>query len=81
MLVQHLLQLGRVHIISGGDDHSFDTLDEAGIAYFGAGHDLEEAMKPVYMDIDGKTVAFVAASRAEKNKMTPEATETTPGIL
>ena len=38
-------------------------------------------MKPVYMDIDGKTVAFVAASRAEKNKMTPEATETTPGIL
>ena len=29
----------------------------------------------------GKTVAFVAASRAEKNKMTPEATETTPGIL
>ena len=38
-------------------------------------------MKPIYMDIDGKTVAFVAASRAEKNKMTPEATETTPGIL
>lgn len=60
---------------------TFDTLDEAGILYFGAGHDLEEAMKPVYMDIDGKTVAFVAASRAEKNKMTPEATETTPGIL
>ena len=37
---------------------TFDTLDEAGILYFGAGHDLEEAMKPVYMDIDGKPIIY-----------------------
>lgn len=60
---------------------TFDTLDEAQIPYFGAGHDLAEAMQPVYMEVDGKTVAFVAASRAEKNIMTPEATEDSPGIL
>ncbi len=60
---------------------TFDTLEDAGIPYVGAGRNLEDAMKPYYMKIEGKTVAFVAASRAEKNKMTPQATETEPGIL
>lgn len=60
---------------------TFDTLEHAGIPYVGAGHNLTEAMQPVYMTVDGKTIAFVAASRAEKNKMTPQATETEPGIL
>lgn len=60
---------------------TLDVLDEAGIARMGAGRDLEEAMRPVYKQIDGKTVAFVAASRAEKNIMTPEASENVPGIL
>lgn len=60
---------------------TFTTLEEAGIPYVGAGHNLEEAMAPYYTEIDGKTIAIVAASRAEKNKMTPQATETEPGIL
>ena len=38
-------------------------------------------MEPYYTEIDGKIIAIVAASRAEKNKMTPQATETEPGIL
>ena len=33
------------------------------------------------MELDGKRVAFVAASRAEKFKMTPQATQDSPGIL
>ena len=60
---------------------TFQTLERANIAYFGAGKNLEEAMQPVYYEIDGKTIAFVGASRAEKYKMTPQATEDTPGIL
>ena len=60
---------------------TFTTLKDAGIDYFGAGENLEEAMKPVYYEIDGKTIAFVGASRAEKYKLTPQATETDPGIL
>lgn len=52
-----------------------------GIPYVGAGHDLAEAMSPVYLEADGVTIAYVAASRAEKYKMTPQATETEPGIL
>lgn len=60
---------------------TMDTLDKAEIPYVGAGHDIKEATEPVYMEIQGKTIAFVAASRAEKNKMTPKATDTDPGIL
>lgn len=60
---------------------TFTTLENAGIEYFGAGNNLEEAMDAVYYEIDGKTIAFVGASRAEKYKLTPQATETEPGIL
>ena len=60
---------------------TMDTLNSAGIEYVGAGKNLQEAMTPVYIEADGKTVAFVAASRAEKNIKTPQATETEPGIL
>lgn len=60
---------------------TFSVLEEAEIPYFGAGKNLEEAMSPLYLEVDGKTIALVGASRAEKNKMTPQATETEPGIL
>lgn len=60
---------------------TMDTLRNAGIDYVGAGHNLAEAKTPVYKTVQGKTIAFVAASRAEKNIMTPMATDTKPGIL
>lgn len=72
----HVYDYGRQALLD-----TLDTLDGAGIAYMGAGRNLEEAMAPVYVELDGKTVAFVAASRAEKNKMTPQATDEKPGIL
>lgn len=79
-----LALLANNHMYDYGKDAMLDTLDtlkNEGIEYFGAGANLEEAMKPVYVELGGKTVAFVAASRAEKNKMTPQATATAPGIL
>lgn len=72
----HVYDYGRQALLD-----TFTTLEEAGISYVGAGRNLEEAMQPVYMQIEGKTVAFVSASRAEKYKMTPQATEDSPGIL
>ena len=54
---------------------------DAGIPYVGAGRDLAAAQAPVYLQAGRLTVAYVAASRAEKFCMTPEATDTTPGIL
>lgn len=80
----NLVKLANNHVYDYGKQallDTFDTLEEAGISYMGAGRNLEEAMEPVYMELDGRTVAFVAASRAEKNKMTPQATENEPGIL
>lgn len=89
--VNILKEMG-VDIVSLANNHTYDygkesildtfaTLEDAGILYYGAGRNLEEAMKPVYFEIQGKKIAYVAASRAEKYKMTPQATENEPGIL
>jgi len=79
-----VVKLANNHVYDYGREALFDTfttLEDAGIAYMGAGRNLDEAMEPVYVELDGKTIAFVAASRAEKNKKTPQATEDSPGIL
>jgi hypothetical protein len=89
--VNILKELG-VDIVSLANNHSYDygkqslidtmaTLKQADILYYGAGHDLDEAMSPVYFEIQGKTIAYVAASRAEKYRLTPQANENSPGIL
>lgn len=76
--------LANNHVYDYGREAMLDTftvLEEAGIPYFGAGANLQRAMEPLYIEVDGKTIALVAASRAEKYKMTPQATDTEPGIL
>lgn len=89
--VEILKELG-VDIVSLANNHAYDygeqslvdtmaVLNQAGIKYVGAGHNIEEAMSPVYFEIQGKTIAYVAASRAEKYRLTPQATEDEPGIL
>lgn len=79
-----VVKLANNHVYDYGADalsDTFSTLDSAGISYIGAGKDLTEAMKPCYFEIDGKKIAFVAASRAEKYPMTPQAADSSPGIL
>ncbi len=79
-----LANLANNHVYDYGRDALIDTLDtltDAGISYVGAGHNLEEAMQPYYFEADGKTVAIVSASRAEKHRYTPQATPDRPGIL
>ena len=84
-------QLG-VDIVGLANNHCFDygadafadtltTLSDAGIAYVGAGADLEEAMTPRYFTVDGLTIGYVACTRAEKYILTPEAGEDSPGVL
>jgi len=76
--------LANNHVYDYGREAMLDTftvLEDAGIPYFGAGETLQRAMEPLYLEVDGKTIALVAASRAEKYKMTPQATDTEPGIL
>ncbi|WP_196229437.1 CapA family protein [Butyrivibrio fibrisolvens] len=79
-----IVGLANNHVYDYGEEAFLDTLvtlDNAGIPYVGAGRNIDEASSPVYMQLGDLTIAYVAASRAEKNKMTPEATATTPGIL
>lgn len=76
--------LANNHVYDYGKEALLDTfavLEDAKIPYFGAGRTLQDAMKPLYMEVEGRTVALVAASRAEKYQMTPQATEEEPGIL
>ena len=79
-----VVQLANNHVYDYGKEailDTFETLEDAGIPYVGAGRNLKEAVTPHYATIQGKTIAIVAASRAEKNPMTPQATESEPGIL
>lgn len=84
-------QLG-TDIVSLANNHCYDygkeafgdtlsTLASAGIDYIGAGADINEAEKPVYRIVNGRKIAFVAATRAEKYILTPEATQTSGGVL
>lgn len=62
-------------------EDTMQTLKEADIPYVGGGKNLEEAMRPQYFVTGGRTVAYVAATRAEKTRMTPGATEDSCGVL
>lgn len=81
-----------VNIVSLANNHAYDfgadafadtmrTLKEYEIATVGGGMNLEEAMQPVYYLVNGRKIAFVAATRAEKYRLTPQATETASGVL
>lgn len=59
----------------------FDAFDAVGIPYIGAGHDLEEAMRPYNVVINGYKFAILNGSRAEKYRLTPGATASEPGIF
>ena len=79
-----IVDLANNHCFDFGEEaflDTLDTLDSAGIQRMGGGRNIDEASKPVYYIIEGKKIAFVAATRAEKNIMTPEATASSPGVL
>ena len=80
----NLVTLANNHIYDYGKDAFLDALDaleEYDIPYVGAGRNIEEAKEPFYYIINGYKIAFVNATRAEKYILTPEATETTGGVL
>lgn len=81
-----IVSLANNHAYDHGIDallDTFDTLDEAGIAYVGAGHNIEEAMTPVYFIAGGMKIAVVSATQIERSLPpdTKEATEDAPGVL
>lgn len=79
-----IVSLANNHVYDYGPEAMLDTMEnlkKAGITYVGGGANFEEASRPVYTVKDDITVGYVAASRAEKYRLTPQATEHSPGIF
>lgn len=81
-----IVSLANNHAYDYGSDallDTFDTLTSYNVKYVGAGKNIAEAMTPQYFNINGNTVAIVAATQIERSLPpdTVEATETTPGVL
>lgn len=79
-----LVTLANNHVYDFGENAFLDTLDTLtnnDIPYVGAGRNIEEASRPYYFIANGYKIAFVNATRAEKFILTPEATDTTGGVL
>ncbi len=63
---------------------TFDTLDNAGIEYVGAGRNIDEASHPVYyITQSGMKIAIICATQIERlpNPDTREATATSAGVF
>ena len=79
-----LVTLANNHVYDFGKSAFLDMLeafDKYKIPHIGAGKNTSEAQIPYYFIINGYKIAFVNANRSEKFILTPEATETEPGVL
>lgn len=83
-----VLKAANIDAVSIANNHSLDyeydalfemlsALDGAGIKRAGAGRDLEEAIEPALLDINGKKAAFIAFT---DNEPAWEAGERKPGV-
>ena len=60
---------------------TIDALEEYGVDSAGAGRNIKEASEPFIYVINGRKIAVLCGSRAEKNRKTPTAGEDSPGIF
>lgn len=89
--VDHIKEMG-ADIVSLANNHAYDygadafadtlqTLQKANMPYIGGGKDAREAAKPFYFIVNGRKYAFSAATKAEKFILTPEAKESSSGVM
>jgi poly-gamma-glutamate synthesis protein (capsule biosynthesis protein) len=77
-----IVSIANNHLFDLGPEGAFnaiDALDRLGIKHCGAGRNLEEAKKPVVVEKDGQTFAFLAFSDTRLDYMY-EATNKEPGV-
>ncbi|MCR5273321.1 MAG: CapA family protein [Lachnospiraceae bacterium] len=78
-----IVTLANNHVLDFGAEallDTFDTLDQAGILYAGAGANAARAMEPQYIEANGINFGFLAASRVWP-LASWEATDTNPGCF
>ena len=78
--------LANNHVYDHGEQgalDTFDTLDEQGIPYIGAGRDIDDASQTAYCIANGTTIAILNATEIERyeNPDTREAGEDNPGVF
>lgn len=79
-----VVSIANNHAYDYGEDAFLDTikyLNEYGISSVGGGSNIEEASSAFYYITNGYKISFLSSSRAEKNIVTPGATETSSGIF
>lgn len=72
------------HIYDYGLEAFLDTIDaleEYGVDSAGAGRNIKDASEPFIYIINGRKIAVLCGSRAEKNRKTPTAGEDSPGVF
>lgn len=65
-------------------DDTFKTLRDVKMPYVGAGENIDEAIKPAYMKINGRTICIIGATQIEGSMSVPHtrpATETQNGVF
>ena len=73
-----------IFLFDYGKDAFLDAighLNEYNMPYIGAGRNISEASRPYYFVVNGYKIGFVNATRAEKFILTPEATDSNPGVF
>ena len=79
-----LVTLANNHVYDFGEEaflDMLDALDKYKIPHIGAGKNIDDAKMPYYFIINGYKFAFVNATRAEKNILTPGAGENSSGVF
>lgn len=79
-----VVSLANNHIYDYGYDAFCDTielLDNNEIRHVGAGMNASEAERVEYFEVNGIRIGVLAASRAEKYVITPQAKENQPGVF
>lgn len=78
-----LVTLANNHALDYGQDSltdTLDTLDHAGILHVGAGRNLDQAKAPAVVEIQGRTIGFLGATRVIP-EVSWNAGADTPGML
>ena len=72
-----------IRYIGSYDGIEKSLIEKEGIPYVGAGHNLEEASRPVYFVTDKLKIAVLSATQIERmdNPATKGATENGPGVF
>ncbi|MBQ3870243.1 MAG: CapA family protein [Clostridia bacterium] len=78
------VSLANNHVYDYGLDAFLDTIQtmiDYGMDFAGAGKNLAEASEPFFYVINGRKIAIICGSRAEKHYITPIAEENVPGVF